>query len=461
MIQESQSFDLVVIGSGPGGQRAAVQAAKVGKTVAIIEKDGLGGGCAHWGTLPSKSMRESVYRWSLGSRRGTPDVGKLFERKNRVIENEVTIVENQLSRNHVKIFHGVASFTGAHTLKVKLKTGSEVNLRAAKVVIATGARPIAPAFAKIDGEKVYDSDTILHMKKLPKSMILLGGGIIGCEFASMFLNLGVKLTMVDKRPEILASVDREIVFHLVDLLSSKGIKIELNADTTKLEVGESGVRLHIADGRMIEADACLIALGRTGNTEELNLAAVDLQADQRGLLKVDRNYQTEVPWIYAVGDVIGFPALAATSLEQGRIAAAHAFNLNEDLGRMELYPYGIYTIPEVSCLGMTEEEVQDQHIPYVVGRAKYREIARGQIVGDEWGFMKMLVHKETLKILGVHIIGDNAADLIHIGQAVMQLDGDLKYFIRNVFNYPTLAEAYKSAAFNAYNQILGRTSHTW
>ncbi len=475
--QTHGKFDLVVLGSGPGGQRAAVQAAKAGKKVALVEKyEKMGGGCVHWGTLPSKSLRESVYRWSLGSKGvlgkadpgsfvcdlntiELPDMQRLMRRKERVIENESQIIESQLERNHVTVYHGSGRFLSEHKVEVLHFDGTSSILEARFVVIAVGARPVTPQYCPVDGERVHDSNTVLNLKKTPKSMIVLGAGIIGCEYASIFQAAGTHVTLVDKRQEILSTVDREIVFHLVDRFMSLGMEIELDGETQKFEFLDGGVRILLKSGRTIEAETCLVAMGRQGNTDSLKLENVGLSADIRGQLKVKSNYQTDVSWIYAVGDVIGFPALASTSMEQGRIAVCDAFGLKEQLGRFDLYPYGIYTIPEISTLGMSEEELIEKKIPFVTGRARYKEIARGLIVGDEWGLLKLLVHKESQKILGIHVIGDNAADLIHIGQAVMQLNGDLQYFIQSVFNYPTLAEAYKSAAFNAYNQLMGRASY--
>ena len=468
-------FDLVVIGSGPGGQRAAVQAAKSGKKVALIERfPKMGGGCVHWGTLPSKSLRESVYRWSLSSRgllgrsdqtnfvcdlseTELPDMSRLMRRKERVTEKESTLIEDQLRRNKVQTFYGEGRFAGDHLMEVVHPDGKVSELKTHFAVIAVGARPVMPNYCNLS-DRVLDSNTVLELKKVPKSMIVLGAGIIGCEYASIFEAAGTKVTLVDKRQDILASVDREIVFHLVDRFMSLGMDIVLEAETKNFEVKEDGVRVTLSNGRILEAETCLVAMGRQGNTDGLQLEKVGLSADARGQLKVGPMYQTPTPWIYAVGDVIGFPALASTSMEQGRIAVCDAFHLTEHLSGFEVYPYGIYTIPEISTIGMSEEDLNEKRIPFVVGRARYKELARGQIVGDEWGLLKLLVHRETLKILGVHIIGDNAADLIHIGQAVMQFDGDLKYFIRSVFNYPTLAEAYKTAAFNALNQIMGRPS---
>jgi NAD(P) transhydrogenase len=454
-----QHFDLVVIGSGPGGKSAALQAVKTGKTVAIIEKyEKMGGGCVHWGTLPSKSLRESAYRWSLGSRAGVeqPDMLRLMKRKVRVIEKESELVLRQLTKNKVSVFKGFGKFSGGHGIQVVHDDGSISRLVAKRAVIAVGAQPVTPHYCKVDGVRVLDSNSVLNLQHTPKSMIVLGAGIIGCEYASIFQAIGTKVTLIDKRSEILNSVDREIVFHLVDRFLHLGMEILLEEEPQSFENTEAGVKIVLQSGKTIEAETCLVALGRQGSTSGLQLENAGLTADARGQLKVGAHFETEVPWIYAVGDVVGFPALASTSMEQGRIAACNAFHVDDHLSKFELYPYGIYTIPEISTIGMTEEQLSEKKIPFVVGRAGYREVARGQIVGDDYGMLKMLVSPDDYKILGIHIVGDNAADLIHIGQAVMRLDGDLRYFIRTVFNYPTLAEAYKTAAFNAYNKIVGR-----
>lgn len=464
-------FDLIVIGSGPGGQRAAVQGAKAGKRVAIVEEySEVGGGCVHFGTLPSKSFRESVYRWSLGSR-GTlghekehstairskelPDMVRLLKRKDRVVSGETQVIHDQLKRNGVTLYQGHARITSPHEVEVTGKKQRE-KISGSFIVIAVGARPVSPAHLGMDGKIVHDSNSILDLKKIPKTMVVLGAGIIGCEYASMFSMAGSKVYLVDRRHEILASVDREIVNHLVERFVAGGMEIILEVEAQKIDKDADGCKLHLSNGRKISADAVLVAQGRFGNTDGLGLEEVGIDRDERGLVKVDKHFRTTVPNIYAVGDVVGSPALASTSMEQGRLASAHAFGL--DTSDMPLlFPYGIYTIPEISMVGPTEEELLSRKVPFVVGRARYRELARGQIVGDSWGLLKLLVDKKTLKLLGVHIVGDAATDLIHIGQAVMAFDGDANYFIRSVFNYPTLAEAYKTAAFHAVNQIQGRT----
>jgi NAD(P) transhydrogenase len=470
------TFDLIVIGSGPAGQRAAMQAAKAAKKVAIIEElPALGGGCVHFGTLPSKSFRESVYRWSLGSR-GTlgnesehsqhvsrkltdlPDMQRLLRRRNRVVSEEAKIVYDQLKRNHVAVFHGHARLMSATEVEVESPKGRQT-LSANVIIIGVGARPVAPEHLVVDGERIHDSNTVLNQKELPKSLVVLGAGIIGAEYASMFSMAGCKVHLVDRRHEILASVDREIVDHLVERFVAQGVEIILKNEASKIEykADRSGLWVHLSNQRVIETDVVLVALGRLGNTEDMGLDAVGVERDERGLIKVDAHYLTSIPGIYAVGDVVGQPALASTSMEQGRIACSNAFGLDPCV-MPRFFPYGIYTIPEISMIGDTEESLITQKRPYVVGHASYRELARGQIVGDRWGLLKLLIDPSTRKILGIHIVGDNAAELIHIGQAVMTLGGGLGYFVENVFNYPTLAEAYKTAALHAENQLRQKTT---
>ncbi|MGE0616237.1 MAG: Si-specific NAD(P)(+) transhydrogenase [Bacteriovoracia bacterium] len=477
-------FDLIVIGSGPAGQKAALQGAKAGKKVAIIEKySAFGGGCVHFGTLPSKSFRESVYRYSLGSRgalgqeidaRGAtkhadlPEMERLLRRRDRVVSVESQIIFNQLTRNRIQMFHGTASFLSPNEIEIVSPKKRET-IQGDIVIIAVGAGPVAPKNIPVNGKGVFDSNNILTLKRTPKSMIVLGAGVIGCEYASMFATAGTQVTLVDRRHEILASVDREIVGALLERFSHHDMHVLLEYETEKVEVLEKGsertVRVTFNSekhGRkVVEAETMMVALGRFGNTTDLGLAKAGLQADERGLIKVDRSFRTAVPSIYAVGDVVGQPALASTSMEQGRIACCHAFQITGELATTEMpenYPYGIYTIPEISMVGRTEEELKQKKVDFVVGKARYKELARGQIVGDRWGILKLAVDRQTLKVLGVHILGDSAADLIHIGQAVMNLGGDVHYFIRNVVNYPTLAEAYKTAALNAVNHIHGKTS---
>ncbi|MBC7385007.1 MAG: Si-specific NAD(P)(+) transhydrogenase [Cryobacterium sp.] len=486
-------YDLIVIGSGPAGQRAALQAAKAGKTAAIIEKyPSVGGGCVHFGTLPSKSFRESIYRYSLGSRGVlgreadeskapgrakrkqslvVPEMKRLLQRKDRVVVGESNVIRDQLKRNGIEMITGEARFTGLHEIEV-LTPRRKTTLTGEKFVIAVGSRPVAPSHLAIDGKFIHDSDTVLTLKTVPKTMIVLGAGVIGCEYASMFAMAGTKVTLVDKRNRILASVDSEIVRALRDRFEYQGMEIVLGVEATKIQTHRPTAGkpmktvVTLSDGKKIRAETVLIAQGRIGNTELLGLEAIGVQRDERGLVKVNANFRSAVDHIYAVGDVVGAPALAATAMEQGRIATCHAFGISMKTGTNAVeaehempknFPYGIYTIPEISMIGKTEEELKTENADFVVGRARYRELARGQIVGDRWGILKLLVDKKSLTILGVHIIGDNAADLIHIGQAVMAFGGDVTYFMNSVFNYPTLAEAYKTAAFNAVNVLKGQT----
>ncbi len=468
-------FDLIVIGSGPAGQKAALQAAKAGKKVALIVGDlGLGGGCVHNGTLPSKSLRESVYRYSLGSRGMLgqemdpwekpekklvlPDMKRLLNRRDRVVSIEMQVIMDQLTRNNVMIVPGMAKFVNPKELEVS-DHGKRRIIRGGKIIIAVGSRPISPSHLKSDGKKIFDSNTIFDIEKTPKTLVVLGGGIIGCEYASMFSMAGTHVHLIDKRHEILASVDREVVNHLMDRFHFHGMEIILETEAKKLKKEKNSIEVQLSSARKIKCDAVLVGLGRVGNVEKLALSNIDLAPNNRGLIDVNENYETKIPGIYAVGDVIGFPALASTSMEQGRLACCHAFGIRSETSAQfsSLYPYGIYTIPEISMIGPTEEQLIEKNVDFVAGRAHYREIARGQIVGDRWGLLKLLVDKKTYKILGVHIIGDSAAEIIHIGQAVMAHGADVRYFIQNVFNYPTLAEAYKTAAFHAVNQLSSRS----
>ena len=473
-------FDVIVLGSGPAGRSAGLQAAKAGKRVAIVENhSSFGGGCVLTGTLPSKSFRESVYRWSLGSR-GTlgrelehstpvamgsdrPEMDRLIRRKDRVVLEESKVVEDQLARNNIALYRGSARFVGLYEIEVTPVLGSPLGLSERLIgntfFIATGSRPISSSVFQRDGELVHDSDSILSLEQIPETLVVLGAGIIGCEYTSMFCMAGSKVYLIDRRHEILANVDREVVAHLTERFEASGVEVLLKAETIRIEKDFEKKRciVHLSSGHRIISNAVFVAMGRHGNTESLGLEGLGLKPSERGLLEVNGNFQTEIPHIYAIGDVIGAPALAATSYEQGRLACLHALGAADpgQSGLPAVYPYGIYTIPEISMIGITEEQAVEQKLDFVVGRGNYRELARGQIVGDHWGLLKILVERKTLKLLGVHIVGDNAADLIHIGQAVMILGGDVNYFIHSVFNYPTLAEGYKTAAFNAVNLIKG------
>lgn len=472
-----------MIGSGAGGLKAALQGAKAGKKVVVVEKyRAPGGSCVHLGTLPSKSLRESIYRWSLGSQGvlgqevkypdqargqvGVPDMERLLFRKERVVNNEAKIISDQLERNDVKVIYGHAQFVNQNEVEVTCES-EKIHLFGEYIFIAVGSAPRCPLNVKVDGVRVLDSNSILGLKEVPKRIVVLGAGVIGCEYASMFLMAGSKVHLVDRHNRILSSVDQEIVDHITERFVHHGMELILNASTKSIQLGKKNsdapVTVELSgekEDREVHADCVLVSMGRFGNITDLNLEAVGVQADERGQIPVDKAFRTTTPNIYAVGDVIGYPALASTSMEQGRIACCNAFGITGTTATQmpEHYPFGIYTIPEISMVGPSEEELKKEGVDYVAGKARYRELARGQIVGDRWGLLKLLIDRKSLKVLAVHIVGDNASELVHIGQAVMNFGGTANYFIENVFNYPTLAEAYKTAAFHAVNLIQGTTS---
>ncbi len=457
-----QSYDLIVIGSGPAGQRAAIQGAKAGKKVALVEKrEVVGGACINTGTIPSKTMREAVvhlsgyaYRDIYGISYRVKDkitMQDLAFRVQHVIKTEIDVIQAQLSRNNVEMMVGTARFLSPNTVQVENSRGVS-DYRAENIIIATGTKPAVSEKVPINGHTIINSDQILDMPNVPKTLIVVGGGVIGVEYACMFAVLGVRVVIIEKRPRLLEFADQEIVEALSYHLRDSRVTMRLNEEVVSVEESAEGVVANLESRKRIAGDALLYAVGRQGNVDELNLAAAGLEADKRGRINVDANYQTNVPHIYAVGDVIGFPSLASVSMEQGRIAAARAFNLNANSNPAN-YPYGIYTIPEISFIGKTEEQLTDEDVPYEVGVAFYRESARGQIRGDTTGRLKIIFHRETHELLGVHIIGDGAAELLHIGQAVFALKGTVDYFVETVFNYPTLAECYKAAAFNGLNKM--------
>ena len=460
-----QPYDLIVIGSGPGGQRAAIQGAKAGKRVAMIEKQSaVGGVCINTDTIPSKTMREAVLHLSgfysknfYGANRAaaaTITMADVIFRIQRVVENEVGVTQDQLKRNGVDVMHGTGKFLDAHHLRVENGNGF-AEIEGEYVVIATGTKPAKNPKVPINGRNIIDSDQILSMPQIPKTLIVVGGGVIGVEYACMFATLGVRVIIVEKRPRLLEFADTEMVEALSYQMRDHRATMRLNEEVESVEALPDGkVAANLVSKKRINADALLYAVGRQGNVERLDLAAAGIEADSRGRIKVDADFRTTQPHIFAVGDVIGFPSLASVSMEQGRIAAARAFGLPVQTDP-ESYPYGIYTIPQISFIGKTEEQLTDADVPYEVGVAYYREIARGQIAGHTDGRLKLLFHRETLDLLGVHIFGENAAELLHIGQAVFKLKGKITYFIDTVFNYPTLAECYKTAAFNGLNRLGG------
>ena len=458
----SYEFDLVCIGSGPAGQRAAVQAAKLGKRVAVIEKQTcIGGVCIETGTIPSKTFREAVRRLyaqagvgdTTTPRRQRPTMPQLLAQVDRVIQKESDTVQDVLNRNDVVLLRGRAHFQDAHTVCVESLTGQR-QITAEKILIAVGTKPSEPRGIKADGQVVVTSDGLLHLEKLPRKVAVVGAGVIGIEYASMFAALGVQVTVIDKRPRPLEFLDTEITDELVHQMRRSDVTFRCGDGVESMEIIEDGTRqglIELESGKHLVADLILFSVGRLGATDTLNLGAVGLAADDRGRLSVNEHYQTAAPHVYAAGDVIGYPALAATSSEQGRLAACHMFGLEaQPMGSH--FPIGIYSIPEISMVGATEEELTKQKVPYETGIARFSEIARGQISGDDSGMFKMIFGREDGKLLGVHCIGSGATELIHVGQAVIGLGGGLDYFLNTVFNYPTLAECYKVAALDGMNR---------
>lgn len=457
-----QHFDLVVMGSGPAGQRAAIQAAKLGKLVAVVERSlDLGGVCINTGTIPSKTLREAVIDLSgLRQRalygdsfRGKGDitVNDLLFRTGIIMRREREVVRDQLLRNRVHLFVGAARFAGPHEIVVE---GADTThqLQFDFAVIAVGSEPGIPADIAVDHEMVLTSDDILTLDRLPRNLTIVGAGIIGMEYATIFATLGVDVTLVDMRPSLLEMIDREIVDVLTVQAREMGVTIRLGEEVARIDRHPDHSVVVLKSGKRFVADRVLVSAGRRGATDLLGLDTAGLAADSRGRVKVNRNYQTEVPHIYAAGDVIGFPALASTSMEQGRLSACHAFGVPISEAK-PLYPFGVYAIPEVAWVGETEAELTAKGVPFETGVARYKEIARGQILGDPNGMLKLIFGLESKEILGVWGIGSQATELVHIGQAVMVLGGTLDYFVTTVFNYPTLAECYKVAALDGYNKL--------
>jgi NAD(P) transhydrogenase len=457
-----QDYDLIVIGSGPGGQKAAIAAAKLGHTACVIERGHMVGGvCINTGTIPSKTLREAVlYLTGMNQRdlygqnyRVKHDItlDDLLARTQHVIGREIEVIRSQLNRNGVDLLHGTARFVDEHTVGISSDYG-ERQIRAPHIVIATGTTPARPNSVEFDGRRVIDSDGILHLDHLPRSLLVVGAGVIGIEYASMFAAVGCKVTVVEQRDRMLDFCDSEIVeslkFHLRDL----SVSFRFGEKVASVQSGERGTVTTLVSGKRIPADAVMYSAGRQGATEALHLEAAGLEADNRGRISVDDQYRTTVPHIYAVGDVIGFPALAATSMEQGRLAAYHAFGEHVN-SLVELQPIGIYTIPEISYCGQTEDALTSSAVPYEVGISRYRELARGQIIGDSYGMLKLLVSTESRRLLGVHVFGSQATELVHLGQAIMTCNGNVDQLVDTVFNYPTLSEAYKVAALDAVNKI--------
>lgn len=458
-----EKFDLIVIGSGPAGQRAAIQAAKFGKRAALIEKlEVIGGTAINTGTIPSKTIREAVLHLSgyqyqsiygLNYRvKERISMSDLSFRALHVIKTEIDVIHAQLSRNGIDVITGTASFVDPHHVQVKSSKGVS-DYEADFIIIGTGTKPAESPLVPFNGRTIINSDQILCMPEIPKTMLVVGGGVIGVEYTCMFATLGVRVTLIEKRPRLLEFADAEMVEALCYHLRDRRVTLRLNEEVESVEETlDHLVVANLKSKKKVSGEALLYAVGRHGNVDELNLAAAGLEADERGRIPVDEEYRTKKPHIFAVGDVIGFPSLGSVSMEQGRIAAAKAFGMPIHSNRAN-YPYGIYTIPEISFIGKTEEQLTDEGVPYEVGIAYFREIARGQIRGDTTGRLKLLFDPSSKQLLGVHIIGEGASELLHIGQAVFALKGSVEYFVDNVFNYPTLAECYKAAAFNGLNKI--------
>ncbi|MEQ1783483.1 MAG: Si-specific NAD(P)(+) transhydrogenase [Hyphomonadaceae bacterium] len=459
-----QAFDLIVIGSGPAGRRAAVQAAKLKKSVLVVEKGRrVGGVCVHTGTIPSKTLRETVLNLSGWRERGV--YGRAHKNKQSItaedlrrrlaitLDHEVEILEHQFSRNSVQWVTGEARFIDPLHIEVATDTGPQ-RFTSERFILAVGTAPYRPAYIPFDGDAILDPDEILELKRLPRSLAVIGGGVIGIEYATIFSALDVKVTVIEPSEILFPFLDRELVDEFIHEMRDRGMSLRTQSKVKRVtRPSPDACLIELEDSRQIWSEMVLFAAGRKGATDALELENCGLTADDRGKIEVDRNtFRTKQPHIHAVGDVIGFPSLASTSMEQGRIAACSAFDAPLQ-APPEFFPYGIYSVPEMSTIGMTEEQVRTKGIPYETGIARFRETARGQIMGLSAGFMKMIFALETRRLLGVHIVGEGATELIHIGQAVLNLGGTLDYFVENTFNYPTLAEAYKIAALDAWNRM--------
>ena len=457
-------YDFVVIGSGPAGRRAAIQAAKLEKKVLVIEKGTrVGGVSVHTGTIPSKTLRETALNLTGWRERGF--YGRSYRVKQEInaddlrrrllitLDHEVEVLEHQFSRNRVQQMRGTARFIDAQTIEVTKEDGEVLHVKAKSVLLAVGTRPFKPSHIPFDGSSIIDSDEILEIKELPRSMIVIGAGVIGIEYATIFSALDTAVTVVEPRDTMLDFIDKEIVEDFTYQLRDRNMKLIFGQTVEGVEKVDAKCRVTLKNGRVLTAEMVLFAAGRVGAVDSLNLEAAGLEADNRGRLKVNpETFQTAVPGIYAAGDVVGFPSLASTSMEQGRIAARHAVGAPAH-EPPQFFPYGIYAVPEISTCGLTEEEVIQRNIPYETGIAHFRETSRGHIMGLDSGMLKMIFSLKTRRLLGVHIVGEGATELVHIGQAVLNLKGTVEYFVENTFNYPTLAEAYKIAGLDAWNRM--------
>ncbi len=456
-------YDVIVMGTGPGGEGASMLATKSNKHVAVIERNPqVGGACTHLGTIPSKALRHAIQRVGEFNRsapigkRDRPSYPDLLRGAASVIANQVEMRAAFYRRNDVDLFQGHARFRDANTLEVHGPDGQMVALEGEKFVIATGSHPYRPDDIDFDHPRVFDSDTILAMNGTPRSISIYGAGVIGCEYASIFRGMELGVNLVDTRSRLLAFLDEEIIHALSYHLRDKGVMIRHNEEYERVEADDQGVVLHLKSGKKIRSDILLWANGRTGNSHDMGLEALGIVPNVRGQLDVNENYQTALPHIYAVGDVIGYPSLASAAYDQGRFAATHLVNGHCDHQLIEHIPTGIYTVPEISSVGRTERDLTEERIPYEVGYAWFKSLARAQITGNTVGMLKVIFHRETLELLGIHCFGDQASEIVHIGQAIMAQKGSantLNYFVNTTFNYPTMAEAYRVAALNGLNRL--------
>ncbi len=451
------TFDVIVIGSGPGGEGAALKAAKEGKQVAVVDDfSKVGGRCTNLSTIPSKALLHSVRQLSLTGRQYNNSFGDLLTNAESVIQKQVTLRQSFYDRNQIKVVIGFASFVDAHTIEVTAEGMAPRLLHAQSFVIATGARPYHPTDVDFNHPRILDSDSVLNLKEQVRSVAIFGAGVIGCEYASIFRGSGIKATLINSRDRLLSFLDDEISVALSYHLRENGVKIMHNEEYEKVECTDKEVIVHLKSNKKVHAEYLLWVQGRTGNSSDMGLETIGVQIDSRGYLVINENYQTSLPHIYAVGDVVGYPSLASAAYDQGRFAATHLVFGKCDYRLVERIPTGIYTIPEISSVGRTEQELTEQQIPYETGHAYFKHLARAQILGETTGMLKILFHRETLEILGIHCFGANATEIIHIGQAIISQPGkgnSLMYFINTTFNYPTMAEAYRVAALNGLNRL--------
>ncbi len=459
-----KKYNLVIIGSGPAGEKAAIQASKMRKTTAIIERQSVQGGvCIHTGTIPSKTLRETVM-YIVGLRQRSVygmtntsmenlSLRELMYRKDQVIQQELDVIQQNMSRYRIDVIQGSGKIADPNTVEVTDDEGNTQIIKAEIIIISTGTRPYHPEHITFDDKFIYDGESIINIDTIPRSLTIVGGGVIGCEYASIFGHIGVRVTIVDDREQLLSFLDREISDALIYLMRKYRINLVLGDGAKDVKVENNQVVTTTKSGRKVISDRLLFAAGRLGNTENLGLKSLGIETTKQSIIKVDDMYRTSVPNIYAVGDVIGFPSLASTSMDQGRLAALHAFESTNTSCINNLLPFGIYTIPEVSMVGETEQALTKSGQEYEIGIARYFELARGQIINDHDGMLKLIFDSKSRRLLGVHIVGERATELIHIGQAVMTLGGTLDYFIETVFNYPTLAEAYKVAALDGFTRL--------